>query len=87
MVIAIIVVIIIIITVIGLHYTNGKYHLFHQKCYPFVNLITCITNDYFEDDDDDNPELNKYKWVHPASPLGLIYPTNAAILHREEKID
>ena len=32
-------------------------------------------------------ELNKYKWVHPHRPLGLIYPTNAAILHREEKID
>ena len=39
------------------------------------------------DNDDDNPELNKYKWVHPHGPLGLIYPTNAAILHREEKID
>ena len=51
------------------------------------NPKTLITNDWFGDNEDDNVELNKYKWVHPTSPLGLIYPTNAAILHREEKID
>ena len=45
------------------------------------------TNDCFGDNEDDNVELNKYKWVHPSSPLGLIYPTNAAILHRGKKID